>query len=103
MSLSAEFLEWQKTEDKRILLEGIKRHEAAVEANLIKKEKEDAENNINSKYYDRMAYNAYQAWSATSFSPGKAQDDYLAANKALCEHIEKLKTLNDTSRHTPSE
>ena len=35
MSQAPGFLEWQLAEDKRILLEGIKRHEAAQEAKLI--------------------------------------------------------------------
>jgi hypothetical protein len=103
MSVAPGFLEWQKAEDKRILLEGIKRHEATVEANLIKKEKEDADNNINSKYYDRMVYVAYQAWSTVNFSLGPEYEAYMSAQKTLGEHILKLKELNDTSRHTPSE
>ena len=103
MSLAPGFLEWQQAEDKRILLEGVKKHEAAVEAKLILKEKEDADNNINSQYYHRIAYNTYQAWSSTNFSLGKEYDDYLAANAALVAHINKLKSLNGTSPHTPSE
>jgi len=103
MSYVPGFLEWQQAEDKRILLEGIKRHEAAQEAKLIQKEKEDADNNINSQYYHRIAYNTYQAWSSTNFSLGKECDAYLAANVALVTHINKLKALNGTTPHTPSE
>ena len=103
MSLAPGFLEWQKAEDKRILLAGIKRHEEEQEAKLIQKEKEDAENFINSKYYERLVYVAYQAWSAVNFSQGKENEAYITANVALLEHMTQLKTINDTSRHTPSE
>ena len=103
MSLAPGFLEWQKAEDKRILLSGIKKHEAAQEAKLIQKEKEDAENNISSKYYERLSYDAYHAWSAVNFSHGKERDAYLAAYTTLTEHALKLKNLNDTTPHKPLE
>jgi len=108
MSLAPGFLEWQQAEDRRILLEAVKKHEANVEAKLIQKEKEDAANDINSKYYDRLAYNAYFAWSEVKFIPGKEQDAYLAANAVLVAHIQKLKDketspISGTSPHTLSE
>ena len=37
MSLAPGFLEWQQAEEKRILLEGVKKHEAVMEAKLILK------------------------------------------------------------------
>jgi hypothetical protein len=103
MSQAPGFLEWQKAEDKRILLEGIKKHEAAQEAKLIQKEKEDAENNINSKYYERLAYNAHKAWSAVNFSQGKEREAYMEAHKILSQHMVQVNTFSDTSPHTPSE
>lgn len=103
MSLAPGFLEWQQAEDKRILLEGIKKHEAALEAKLIQKEKEDADNYINSKYYHRLAYTAHQVWSATNFSQGKEREAYMEAHKTLSEHMVQVKSFNGTNPHTPLE
>ena len=103
MSQAPGFLEWQLAEDKRILLEGIKRHEAAQEAKLIQQEKIDADNNINSKYYHRLAYNAYEAWSKTNFAKGKEREAYMEAHTTLSEHMIQVKTINDTIPHKLSE
>ena len=103
MSQAPGFLEWQQAEEKRILLEGIKRHEAAQEAKLIQQEKADADNNINSKYYHRLAQKAHQVWSETNFAQGKEREAYMKAHKILSEHMIQVKIINDTNPHTPSE